>query len=69
MFFLPQGGTVEGLDDERPIKLDGITKDEFEQLLRVLLHRLATWFSAFNIQHLAFTHTLQKSRCITSVSN
>lgn len=39
MFLLPQGETVEGLNDERPIKLDGIAMDEFEQLLRVLLYR------------------------------
>ena len=40
MFLLPQGETVEGLNDERPVKLDGIAMDEFEQLLRVLLYRL-----------------------------
>ena len=40
MFLLPQGEIVEGLDDERPIKLDGIAKSDFEQLLKVLLFRL-----------------------------
>jgi len=44
MFLLPQlGQTVEGLNDKRPIKLDGIAKDDFEQLLRVLLYRLVVY--------------------------
>ena len=42
MFLLPQGEqvVVEGLSDENPVVLQGIDKDEFEPLLRVLLYRL-----------------------------
>lgn len=41
MFLLPQadGVTVEGLDDNKPVVLEGIEKSDFEQLLKVLLHR------------------------------
>ncbi|KAF8834877.1 hypothetical protein BDN67DRAFT_975699 [Paxillus ammoniavirescens] len=41
MFSLPVGGLegVEGLDDDKPIRLEGTKKDDFEQLMRVLLHR------------------------------
>ncbi|KAI6037102.1 hypothetical protein BKA83DRAFT_4171815 [Pisolithus microcarpus] len=41
MFSLPQGssGVVEGLSDENPIRIDGTSKDDFEQLLKALLHR------------------------------
>ncbi|KAF9239119.1 hypothetical protein BU15DRAFT_62136 [Melanogaster broomeanus] len=40
MFLLPAGDLheVEGRNDEKPIRLEGIKKDEFEQLLKVLLH-------------------------------
>ena len=43
MFLLPQGETMEGLNDEQPIKLGGIVKDDFEQLLRALLCRLVVY--------------------------
>ncbi|KAG6328814.1 hypothetical protein ID866_10276 [Astraeus odoratus] len=41
MFSLPQGDqvTVEGLSDENPIRLDGVSKNDFEQLLKALFHR------------------------------
>ncbi|KAL4068137.1 hypothetical protein J3A83DRAFT_3816543 [Scleroderma citrinum] len=41
MFLLPQGDkdTVEGLSDENPVVLPGVSQDEFEQLLTVLLSR------------------------------
>ncbi|KIM53064.1 hypothetical protein SCLCIDRAFT_1223238 [Scleroderma citrinum Foug A] len=41
MFLLPQGDcvTVEGLDDNKPVVLESIEKSDFEQLLKVLLHR------------------------------
>ncbi|KAF9228863.1 hypothetical protein BS17DRAFT_213769 [Gyrodon lividus] len=41
MFLLPVGDLheVEGLDDSKPIRLDGTKKDDFEQLMSVLLHR------------------------------
>ncbi|KAI6017446.1 hypothetical protein EDC04DRAFT_2608067 [Pisolithus marmoratus] len=41
MFSLPQGDNtvVEGLSDEHPIRIDGTRKDDFEQLLKALLHR------------------------------
>ncbi|KAG6330948.1 hypothetical protein ID866_8141 [Astraeus odoratus] len=41
MFSLPQGDkdTVEGLRDEKPIRLDGVSKNDFEQLLKALFHR------------------------------
>ncbi|KAF8834879.1 hypothetical protein BDN67DRAFT_959584 [Paxillus ammoniavirescens] len=41
MFSLPVGDLegVEGLDDFKPIRLEGTKKDDFEQLLKVLLHR------------------------------
>ncbi|KAI5993882.1 hypothetical protein EDD15DRAFT_2166702 [Pisolithus albus] len=43
MFSLPQGSSVvvEGTSDESPIRIDRISKNDFEQLLKVLLHRLA----------------------------
>lgn len=38
MFTLPQEGTlVEGSNDEHPIELQGISKDDFEPLLNVML--------------------------------
>ncbi|KAI6046753.1 hypothetical protein EDC04DRAFT_2887608 [Pisolithus marmoratus] len=42
MFSLPQGDSlvVEGSSDEKPIRLDGTNKDDFEQLLKVLLYRM-----------------------------
>ncbi|KAI6140400.1 hypothetical protein BKA82DRAFT_4178869 [Pisolithus tinctorius] len=41
MFSLPQGDgiVVEGSSDEIPIQLHGTSKDDFEQLLKALLHR------------------------------
>ncbi|KAI6009572.1 hypothetical protein F5J12DRAFT_824261 [Pisolithus orientalis] len=41
MFSLPQGDgiIVEGSSDEIPIQLHGTSKDDFEQLLKALLHR------------------------------
>ncbi|KAI6111293.1 hypothetical protein F5141DRAFT_775736 [Pisolithus sp. B1] len=33
------GGEAEGLSDEKPIRLDGVEKSDFEQLLKVLFHR------------------------------
>jgi len=41
MFSMPQGSqdTVEGLSDDKPIRLDGVTKHDFEQLLKALFHR------------------------------
>ncbi|KAG6333533.1 hypothetical protein ID866_5558 [Astraeus odoratus] len=41
MFSIPQGdkAVVEGLCDENPIRLDGVTKDDFEQLLKALFCR------------------------------
>ncbi|KAI6110852.1 hypothetical protein EDD16DRAFT_1222875 [Pisolithus croceorrhizus] len=41
MFSLPQGdgNIVEGLSDEKPIRLLGVGKEEFEQLLKALFNR------------------------------
>ncbi|KAI6143894.1 hypothetical protein BKA82DRAFT_948055 [Pisolithus tinctorius] len=41
MFSLPQGDGIvmEGSSDEIPIQLHGTSKDDFEQLLKALLHR------------------------------
>ncbi|KAI6103730.1 hypothetical protein EDD16DRAFT_1493486 [Pisolithus croceorrhizus] len=41
MFSLPQGSSVvvEGTGDENPIRIDRTSKDDFEQLLKALLHR------------------------------
>ncbi|KAL4076913.1 hypothetical protein V8B97DRAFT_1938176 [Scleroderma yunnanense] len=41
MFLLPQASdsALEGLDDEKPVVLEGIEKSDFEQLLKILLHR------------------------------
>ncbi|KAI6037099.1 hypothetical protein BKA83DRAFT_4171785 [Pisolithus microcarpus] len=41
MFSLPQGSSVvvEGTSDESPIRIDRISKDDFEQLLKALFHR------------------------------
>ncbi|KAI6098012.1 hypothetical protein EDD16DRAFT_1498838, partial [Pisolithus croceorrhizus] len=41
MFSLPQGSSVvvEGTSDENPIRIDRTSKDDFEQLLKALLHR------------------------------
>ena len=41
MFSMPQGSqsTVEGLSDDKPIRLDGVAKNDFEQLLKALFHR------------------------------
>ncbi|KAI6046772.1 hypothetical protein EDC04DRAFT_1248639 [Pisolithus marmoratus] len=41
MFSLPQGDgiAVEGSSDENPIRLRGTSKNDFEQLLKSLLHR------------------------------
>ncbi|KAI5993885.1 hypothetical protein EDD15DRAFT_2366965 [Pisolithus albus] len=51
MFSLPQGssGVVEGLSDENPIRIDGTSKDDFEQLLKALLHRFA--IQLFSSEH------------------
>ncbi|KAI6140487.1 hypothetical protein BKA82DRAFT_4179692 [Pisolithus tinctorius] len=35
-------GEVEGLSDEKPIQLEGVEKNDFEQLLKVLFHRTHT---------------------------
>ncbi|KAF9228865.1 hypothetical protein BS17DRAFT_772609 [Gyrodon lividus] len=43
MFSLPvveDHTEVEGLDDSKPIRLEGTKKDDFEQLMKVLLHRI-----------------------------
>ncbi|KIK16403.1 hypothetical protein PISMIDRAFT_44678, partial [Pisolithus microcarpus 441] len=37
-----EDGEVEGLSDEKPIRLDGVKKSDFEQLLKVLFHRSVT---------------------------
>lgn len=37
-----EDGEVEGLSDEKPIRLDGVKKSDFEQLLKVLFHRTLT---------------------------
>ncbi|KAL4075294.1 hypothetical protein V8B97DRAFT_2022287 [Scleroderma yunnanense] len=41
MFSMPQGdqNSVEGLNDDKPIRLDGVAKTDFEQLLNALFHR------------------------------
>ncbi|KAI6037789.1 hypothetical protein EDC04DRAFT_3091086 [Pisolithus marmoratus] len=41
MFALPQGdgNNIEGLSDETPIRLLGVSKEDFEQLLKVLFNR------------------------------
>ncbi|KAI6004925.1 hypothetical protein EDD15DRAFT_2359836 [Pisolithus albus] len=41
MFSLPQGSSVvvEGTSDESPIRIDRTSKEDFEQLLKALLHR------------------------------
>ncbi|KAI6040610.1 hypothetical protein EDC04DRAFT_2602387 [Pisolithus marmoratus] len=41
MFLLPQPdiAMIEGLDDARPVVLQGISKDDFESLLKALLYR------------------------------
>ncbi|KAI6137432.1 hypothetical protein EDD17DRAFT_1517365 [Pisolithus thermaeus] len=41
MLSLPQGSSVvaEGTSDENPIRIDRTSKDDFEQLLKALLHR------------------------------
>ncbi|KAI5993147.1 hypothetical protein F5J12DRAFT_858835 [Pisolithus orientalis] len=41
MFALPQGdgNSIEGLSDEMPIRLFGVSKEEFEELLKVLFNR------------------------------
>ncbi|KAI6141530.1 hypothetical protein EDD17DRAFT_1902503 [Pisolithus thermaeus] len=41
MFSLPQGSSVvvEGTSDENAIRIDRTSKDDFEQLLKALLHR------------------------------
>ncbi|KIK24473.1 hypothetical protein PISMIDRAFT_410337 [Pisolithus microcarpus 441] len=41
MFSLPQGSSVvvEGTSDESPVRIDRISKDDFEQLLKALFHR------------------------------
>ncbi|KAI6004853.1 hypothetical protein EDD15DRAFT_1022890 [Pisolithus albus] len=37
-----EDGEAEGLSDEKPIRLDGVKKSDFEQLLKVLFHRTLT---------------------------
>lgn len=39
MFLLPQGETVEGLTDANPVVLPGVSKEDFEQLLKALMCR------------------------------
>ncbi|KIM58140.1 hypothetical protein SCLCIDRAFT_1218881 [Scleroderma citrinum Foug A] len=41
MFSMPQGSQnmVEGLSDDKPIRLDGVAKNDFEQLLKALFRR------------------------------
>ncbi|KAI6027170.1 hypothetical protein EDC04DRAFT_168221 [Pisolithus marmoratus] len=41
MFALPQGdgNNIEGLSDETPIRLLGVSKEDFEQLLKALFYR------------------------------
>ncbi|KAI6107042.1 hypothetical protein EV401DRAFT_469878 [Pisolithus croceorrhizus] len=41
MFSLPQGDSVavEGTNDENPIRIDGTSKNDFEQLMKALLYR------------------------------
>lgn len=33
---LPSDGTAEGMSDDHPIRLEGVLKEDFRQLLRVL---------------------------------
>ncbi|KAI6140493.1 hypothetical protein BKA82DRAFT_164299 [Pisolithus tinctorius] len=53
-FSSPQGdgsevrSTLERLSDEKPIRLDGVQKSDFEQLLKVLFRRLVTERSLHN---------------------
>ena len=43
MFQMPiaQDGTADGLTKEQPIRLDGIKRDDFRQLLRIMYPRWA----------------------------
>ncbi|KAI6106215.1 hypothetical protein EV401DRAFT_2060475 [Pisolithus croceorrhizus] len=52
MFSLRQGSSVvvEGTSDENPIRIDRTSKDDFEQLLKALLHRLAVDCSRQSIE-------------------
>ncbi|KAG6330947.1 hypothetical protein ID866_8140, partial [Astraeus odoratus] len=39
MFTMPKGNIVRDVWNEKPIQLDGVSKDDFEQFLKVLFHR------------------------------
>ncbi|KIJ12542.1 hypothetical protein PAXINDRAFT_101155 [Paxillus involutus ATCC 200175] len=63
MFSLPVGDLqgVEGLDDVKPIRLEGTKKDDFEQLMRVLLHRTNGLSPEFPVNAEQWTSVLKLS--------
>ncbi|KAI6094116.1 hypothetical protein EV401DRAFT_2084707 [Pisolithus croceorrhizus] len=74
MFSLPQGSSVvvEGTSDENPIRIDRTSKDDFEQLLKALLHRLAVNCSRRSIEavgHTVFPGSMVHSRICRMASS
>ncbi|PBK86956.1 hypothetical protein ARMGADRAFT_1016986 [Armillaria gallica] len=70
MFTLPQEGTmVEGSDDQHPIELQGISKDDFEPLLNVMLTygfespplKQNEWFSVLRLANMWGMARIRKS--------
>ncbi|KAI6037831.1 hypothetical protein EDC04DRAFT_2091870 [Pisolithus marmoratus] len=55
------GGEVEGLSDEKPIRLDGVKKNDFEQLLKVLFRRTHTLLPDLSLNTEQWTSILKLS--------
>ncbi|KAL4075296.1 hypothetical protein V8B97DRAFT_1915899 [Scleroderma yunnanense] len=79
IFLLPQDEDIGRLSNERPIKLDGIAKFDFEQLLKVLFYRnygtspclpnnVAQWTSVLKLSTLWEFDQLRKA-AINALSN
>lgn len=62
MFSMPQGSQnmVEGQSDDKPIRLDGVTKNDFEQLLKALFHRLVRSNQFMVLRHLDDNEALHR---------
>ncbi|KAI6095252.1 hypothetical protein EV401DRAFT_2062470 [Pisolithus croceorrhizus] len=70
MFSLPQGSSVvvEGTGDENPIRIDRTSKDDFEQLLKALLHRLAVNCSRRSIEAPNLPHGIEQWTSVLKLS-
>lgn len=69
MFQLPQNpdSIIEGETDEQPIRLDGIRKEDFKQLLRVMYARCVSHSRNISILKLTFPSAFAEEETLTEV--